>query len=60
LSLDSRWQLLHDFAAVSDWVNLESDLPSYGRDVDNDKFIHTALACGARWLVSGDGDLLEL
>lgn len=56
----TRRQLLHDFAAVADWVVLGEDLPSYCRDADDDKFIHTALAGGASCLVSGDSDLQVL
>lgn len=59
LSPGIRRQLLHDFSAVADWVTLAPDLPTYYRDAD-DKFIHTAQASHARWLVSGDKDLLVL
>ena len=30
----------------------------FSRDKDDDKFIHTALAGAAMWLVTGDQDLL--
>ena len=30
------------------------------RDADDDKFIHTALAASAAWLVTGDQDLLSV
>ena len=32
----------------------------FSRDEDDDKFIHMALASEARWLVSGDQDLLVI
>ena len=32
----------------------------FSRDEDYAKFIHTALASGSRWLVSGDQDLLVI
>lgn len=60
LSTESRRRLLHDFVAVSDWITLESGMPAYCRDADDDKFIHAALTCAASWLVSGDRDLLAL
>lgn len=60
LTPPTKKQLLHDFAAVADWVSLGKDLPSYCRDADDDKFIHTALAGGAICLVSGDSDLQVL
>lgn len=33
---------------------------TYSRDHDDDKFIHTALAASAAWLVTGDQDLLVI
>lgn len=54
LSVEHRRLLLHDFAAVAEWVELPT--PS-GLD---DVFIHTALHGRATWLISGDRDLLEL
>jgi predicted nucleic acid-binding protein len=35
-------------------------LQRFSRDEDDDKFIHTALASEARWLVTGDQDLLVI
>lgn len=61
LDQETRRLLLHDFNAVADRVTLSSDnLPAWSRDPDDDKFIHTALASGSRWLISGDRDLLDL
>ena len=59
LSLDDRKLLLHDFNAAADWVALD-EVSSFSRDQDDDKFVQTALNGGARWLVSGDADLLCL
>lgn len=63
LTIEHRKALLHDFSAVADWVQPGDDPATrerLSRDPDDDKFIHTALAGGADWLVSGDRDLLEL
>jgi uncharacterized protein len=59
LSLDDRKLLLHDFNAAADWVALR-EVSSFSRDRDDDKFVQTALNGGARWLISGDADLLCL
>lgn len=61
LSLEHRQGLLHDFAAVSQWVALPTEgLTRHCRDPKDEMFIHTALQGGATWLVSGDQDLLVL
>jgi len=62
LSIESRKQLLHDFRAVALWVNVLHDvgIRKFSRDPDDDKFVHVALTGGARVLVSGDRDLLDL
>ncbi len=61
LSPEARRHLLHDFNAVAEWVELPDEpRPAYSRDPDDDKFIHTALAGKADWLISGDSDLLDL
>ncbi|WP_269531783.1 putative toxin-antitoxin system toxin component, PIN family [Chitinimonas sp. BJYL2] len=64
LSMETRKALLHDFGAIADWVDLSAfpaiTAQTHSRDVDDDKFIHTALAAGADYLVSGDADLLTL
>ena len=59
LSLDDRKLLLHDFNAAAEWVAL-GEVFSFSRDRNDDKFVQTALNGGARWLVSGDADLLCL
>lgn len=60
LSQDIRRLLLHDFNSVADWITLPSGtLPACSRDPDDDKFIHTALKSGSRWLISGDRELLD-
>ena len=60
LSMDTRRAILHDANAVAHWVDIPADLAAktYSRDPDDDKFIHTALAASAAWLVTGDQDLL--
>lgn len=62
LTLEHRQRLLHDMAALAHWVDIPPDIAalSYCRDSDDDKFIHTALAAEALWLVTGDQDLLIL
>ena len=61
LTIERRNQILHDFSAIADWVELNSDpLPVSSRDPDDDMFIRAAIAGSARWLVSGDRDLLEV
>jgi putative PIN family toxin of toxin-antitoxin system len=58
ISLENRERLLHDFNACADWVEI-AEPGRYCRDRDDDKFIETALAAGAAFLISGDKDLLE-
>ncbi len=62
LSMETRRAILHDANAVSHWVDIPPDLAAqtYSRDPDDDKFIHTALAASAAWLVTGDQDLLVI
>ena len=62
LSMETRRAILHDANAVSHWVDIPPDLATqtYSRDPDDDKFIHTALAASAAWLVTGDQDLLVI
>ena len=61
LSLELRRQILHDLDAAAHWVEVAPEIAvcTHCRDADDDKFIHTALAAGAAWLVSGDRDLLD-
>ena len=62
LSLETRRAILHDANAVAHWVDIPAHLAAqtYSRDPDDDKFIHTALAASAAWLVTGDQDLLVI
>ena len=62
LSMDTRRAILHDANAVAHWVDIPAELATqtYSRDPDDDKFIHTALAASAAWLVTGDQDLLVI
>jgi putative PIN family toxin of toxin-antitoxin system len=60
LSMETRRAILHDANAVAHWVDIPYELAAktYSRDPDDDKFIQTALAASAAWLVTGDQDLL--
>lgn len=60
LGMDHRGRLLDDVDAIAHWIEVRPELASrrYRRDADDDKFIHAALAAGARWLVTADRDLL--
>ena len=62
LSMDTRRAILHDANAVAHWVDIPADIAAktYSRDPDDDKFIHTAIAASAAWLVTGDQDLLVI
>jgi uncharacterized protein len=62
ISLEQRKALLHDLDAIALWVDLPSSIAGtrYCRDATDDKFIHTALAAEAAWIVTGDQDLLVL
>lgn len=61
LDMERRHLLLHDLAAIAEWVDLPAPAGSaYSRDPNDDVFIHTALHGKAQWLISGDRDLLEL
>lgn len=61
LTIERRNQILHDFSAIADWVELDdAALPVRSRDPDDDMFIRVAITGSARWLVSGDKDLLEI
>lgn len=62
LSMEIRRQILHDAKAAAHWVTVAPGLAAqqYCRDADDDKFIHTALAASAPWLVTGDQDLLVI
>ena len=62
LSIAARQGILHDARALGHWVDIPAAIGSqrFSRDGDDDKFIHTALAGDALWLVSGDQDLLVI
>ncbi len=62
LSMEARRGLLHDARALGYWVGISSDIATqrFSRDADDDKFIHTAMAGSALWLVTGDQDLLVI
>jgi putative PIN family toxin of toxin-antitoxin system len=62
LSLELRQRILHDASAAAFWVDIPAELSTrtWSRDPDDDHFVRAALAAEARWLVSGDRDLLEL
>jgi len=60
LNIERRRLLLHDFAAIAQWVDLPPPpRPTCSRDPDDDVFLYTALHGKADWLISGDKDLLE-
>jgi len=62
LSMEARQGILHDARALGHWVGIPPDIATlrFSRDADDDKFIHTALAGTALWLVTGDQDLLVI
>ena len=62
LSMDARQGLLHDARALGRCVLIPTTIAAqrFSRDEDDDKFIHMALASEARWLVTGDQDLLVI
>ncbi len=62
LSMEARRSILHDAKAVAHWVEIPHNIASqrFSRDVNDDKFIHAAIASSATWLITGDQDLLVL
>lgn len=62
VSMELRRALLGDLQSVAHWVDIPVTLSNreFSRDSADNKFIHAALAAEARWLVSGDQDLLVL
>lgn len=62
ISLEDRRSFLQDARAIGTWVAPAPAVTAqkYSRDPTDDMFIHTALAGGARLLVTGDQDLLTL
>ncbi len=59
ITMDDRRALLHDLSSVADWLEPVAT-STHSRDPDDDKFVHLAVAGRARWLISGDRDLLDL
>ena len=62
LSMEARQGILHDARALGHWVGIPPDIATqrFSRDADDDKFIQTAMAGTALWLVTGDQDLLVI
>jgi putative PIN family toxin of toxin-antitoxin system len=62
LSMELRRRILHDASAAAFWVDIPAALAewAWSRDADDDHFVRAALAAEAQWLVSGDGDLLDI
>ncbi len=62
LSMEARQGILHDARALGHWVAIPATVAAqrFSRDRDDDKFIHTAQAGAALWLVTGDQDLLVI
>ena len=62
LSLERRQQLLHDVAAIAHWAQVPAELANQPmcRDPGDDCIVHASMAGKARWLVSGDQDLLSM
>jgi putative PIN family toxin of toxin-antitoxin system len=62
LTMEARQAILHDAQALGHWVDISPTISAqrYSRDEDDDKFIHTSLAGAAKWLITGDLDLLGI
>jgi len=62
LTLERRHGLLHDLAAIAILVEIPTALSAWkiSRDRDDDVIAQTAVAGEARWLITGDRDLLEV
>jgi uncharacterized protein len=62
LSLETRKRILHDVSAAALWVAVPTEVAvkRYSRDLDDDAFIHAAIAAGVCAIVSGDADLFAL
>ena len=62
LTMEARQGILHDARALGHWVDIPPSIAAqrYSRDESDDKFIHTALAGAAKWLITGDLDLLVI
>jgi len=62
LDMATRRNLLADANGAGLWVDIAEPLASrkFSRDPDDDVFVHAAIASEARWLISGDLDLLSI
>jgi uncharacterized protein len=62
ITLEQRKAFLIDLSSVAYWVDVPPMIAAqaYSRETDDDKFIHTAVAAQAPWLITGDKDLLVL
>lgn len=62
VTIEQRKKLLSDIESSGLWVDVPPTIATttYCRDLEDDMFIHAALAAQATWLVTGDDDLLCL
>jgi len=62
LDMATRRNLLADATGAGLWVDIPEPLASqrFSRDPDDDAFVQAAIASEARWLISGDLDLLSI
>ena len=62
LDMATRRNLLADANGAGLWVDIPEPLASrkFSRDPDDDAFVNAAIASEARWLISGDLDLLSI
>lgn len=62
VTIEQRNALLRDLASIAVWVTVPPELAErrFSRDPDDDRLLHAALAAHARWLISGDQELLTL
>jgi uncharacterized protein len=62
VSIETRQLFLHDVGSSANWVEIPAQLESetYSRDIDDDKFVHAAIASKSLWIITGDDDLLIL
>jgi putative PIN family toxin of toxin-antitoxin system len=62
VSIEQRQALLGGLQAIALWVDVPPEIAAelFCRDATDDKFIHTALAAKAGFLITGDKDLLIL
>jgi len=62
LSIERRKQILHELNASAMWVDVPAQIANqlFSRDINDDAFVHVALAASATRLITGDDDLLCL